>query len=378
MTRWEIITGEYPPQPGGVADYSQFVARALVSAGDEVAIHAPGSADSETDDAGVRVCRLPDRFGRAARRELSHTIDGRARILVQYVPHAFGLKAMNLPFCIWLYQQRHRDVTVMFHEVAYPIRRQQPMRRNLLGTTHRLMAALVARSAKRILVAAEAWRSTVRAYAPADCPILWAPVPGNIPVVDDTDAMKVQRMRYAPRGEALIGHFGTYGTERSQLLRQALQPILDSSGANLLLIGRGSEEFRTTLVVRYPSAANRVHATGSLDRGDASLSISACDAMLQPYEDGITSRNASAIAALAHSRPLVANAGSHSENMWNRSAGVLAIRSASPRELGIAALDLVRDRERARAMGCAGAALYQEVFDLRHTVNLLREVRCEF
>jgi hypothetical protein len=25
------------------------------------------------------------------------------RLLVQYVPHAFGFKAMNLPFCLWLY-----------------------------------------------------------------------------------------------------------------------------------------------------------------------------------------------------------------------------------------------------------------------------------
>jgi hypothetical protein len=27
MLRWHIITGEYPPQPGGVSDYTRLVAR---------------------------------------------------------------------------------------------------------------------------------------------------------------------------------------------------------------------------------------------------------------------------------------------------------------------------------------------------------------
>lgn len=374
MARWEIITGEYPPQPGGVADYTQLVARGLAAAGDEVAIHAPASSDVADDDQSVRVCRLPDRFDRRGLLQLDPSIDGRARILVQYVPHAFGLKAMNLPFCVWLYKQRHRDVTVMFHEVAYPIRRGQSLERNALGAMHRLMAAAVARSAKHIFVAAEAWRGKVRRYASAGCPIFWAPVPSNVPVIKDSHAMKSQRARYAPRGEALIGHFGTYGAELSERLRHALEPMVETNSAvNVLLIGRGSEEFRAKFMVRHPNAARRVHATGRLDRREASLSISACDAMLQPYEDGITSRNASAIAALAHARPLVTNTGSLTESMWSRTAGLVVLKATNPRDLGIAAVELVRDRERTRAMGCAGATLYDEIFDLRHTVNALRD-----
>ena len=377
MSRWEIITGEYPPQPGGVADYTRLVARGLMAAADEVAIHAPASSSVLDDDEGLRVNRLPGRFGRGALAQLDRRLDRRAHILVQYVPHAFGRKAMNLPFCAWLYRQRHHDVTVMFHEVAYPIRRGQSMRRNGLGATHRMMAALVARSARRILVAAEAWRPKVRRFARADCPILWAPVPSNIRVVDDPEAMKSTRLRYASRGEALIGHFRTFGAEGSDRLRQALRPILENdSAAKILLIGRGSEEFRATLVVRCPSAAGRVYATGSLDRREASISISACDAMLQPFEGGITSRNASAIAALAHARPIVTNIGPFTENMWNRTAAVLAV-TGCPRAIGEAALELVSDRERSRTMGCAGAELYREVFDVRHTVNLLRGTSCE-
>ena len=33
---WQVITGEYPPQPGGVGDYTAQVAAGLAAAGDEV------------------------------------------------------------------------------------------------------------------------------------------------------------------------------------------------------------------------------------------------------------------------------------------------------------------------------------------------------
>ncbi len=38
---WQIVTGEYPPQPGGVSDYTRLVARGLAGAGDRVEVWAP-------------------------------------------------------------------------------------------------------------------------------------------------------------------------------------------------------------------------------------------------------------------------------------------------------------------------------------------------
>ena len=106
MTRWAILTGEYPPDPGGVSDYTRLIARELVRMGDGVCVYAPsqpGPVDS--DDAGVRVHRLPGVFGPLSLSKLDAML-ARAprpdRILVQYVPHAFGYKAMNVPFCAWL------------------------------------------------------------------------------------------------------------------------------------------------------------------------------------------------------------------------------------------------------------------------------------
>jgi len=66
---WAIVTGEYPPQLGGVSDYTRLVADALVAAGDEVHIWAPaldsaGQLETVTHERGITVHRLPDHFGR--------------------------------------------------------------------------------------------------------------------------------------------------------------------------------------------------------------------------------------------------------------------------------------------------------------------------
>ena len=59
-----ILTGEYPPQSGGVSDYTRLVVEGLAAVGDEVAVYArPQAIGPETATPGVQVFRLPDRFG---------------------------------------------------------------------------------------------------------------------------------------------------------------------------------------------------------------------------------------------------------------------------------------------------------------------------
>src|SRR5258708_781423 len=91
---WHIITGEYAPAHGGVAEYSRSVARALAAAGTNVHVWAPPTGGRLTGDPGVRLHELPDGYGprglgalaRAMRREPTPRL-----VLVQYVPHAFGM-----------------------------------------------------------------------------------------------------------------------------------------------------------------------------------------------------------------------------------------------------------------------------------------------
>ena len=375
MTAWNIITGEYPPQPGGVSDYTRLVAHGLAEAGDEVCVYAPPvDAPELSHHPNLRVNRLPDHFGRRGLKELAQVLDRdrTARVLVEYVPHAFGMKAMNVPLCLMLLRRR-RNITVMFHEVAYPISRRQSLRHNALGAVNRAMAAMLARSASRIFVAAQAWTASLRRLVPAGREINWLPVPSTIPVVRDRAATLAARSRFAISDCALLGHFGTYGPLVTARLSPALQAILSTqTDVRVLLIGRNSEKFRDDFVRDHPAHAARVFATGPLPESDVSICIGACDVMLQPYPDGITSRNTSALAGLAHGKATATTAGRFSEDFWPRSGAVSLAPDQDADALARATIGLLNDRDRAKAMGCAALKLYRDVFDLEHTIAALR------
>ena len=101
-TAWHILTGEYPPDPGGVADYTAIIANQLAASGCEVHIWCPGEPATQTEH-GVVVHRLRGGFQPASllafARHLSR-FTGSRNLLVQYVPHAFGMKSVNVPFCV--------------------------------------------------------------------------------------------------------------------------------------------------------------------------------------------------------------------------------------------------------------------------------------
>jgi glycosyltransferase involved in cell wall biosynthesis len=377
VTAWNIITGEYPPQPGGVSDYTRLVAHGLAEAGDEVRVYAPpADAADLSQPANLRVNRLPDHFGRRGLKELAQVLDRdrTARVLVEYVPHAFGVKAMNVPLCLMLLRRRtSSNITVMFHEVAYPISRRQSLRHNALGAVNRAMAAMLVRSASRIFVAAQAWTGSLRRLVPAGREIHWLPVPSTIPVVRDRAATLAVRSRFATSDSGLLGHFGTYGPLVAARLTPALQVILSTqSDARILLIGRNSEKFRDSFVREHPAHASRVFATGPMPESDVSIHIGACDVMLQPYPDGITSRNTSALAGLAHGKATATTTGRFSEDFWPRSGAVSLAPDQDADALARATIGLLNDRDRAKAMGCAALKLYRDVFDLEHTIVALR------
>src|SRR3954464_3715855 len=144
MTTWHVITGEFPPEPGGVSDYTRQLARGLAEAGDLVEVWAPpadGPGGSDAVDAGVTVHRLPDRFGVRSILRLSRELGrspGPHRLFVQYVPQSFGWKGANVPFCLWLRSRRRDSIWIMFHEVMFCAGDDEGLLRQALTAAHRI------------------------------------------------------------------------------------------------------------------------------------------------------------------------------------------------------------------------------------------------
>src|SRR3954466_9251737 len=101
-----LLTPEYPPMSGGVADYTRLVARGLSAAGDDV--HVWCAAGGRGGAAG-RFTVHPElgtfqRADLARAGKLLDTFSSPRRLLVQWVPHGYGFRAMNVGFCLWLWR----------------------------------------------------------------------------------------------------------------------------------------------------------------------------------------------------------------------------------------------------------------------------------
>jgi glycosyltransferase involved in cell wall biosynthesis len=374
LTTWHLITGEYPPQPGGVSDYTRLVAIELARAGDVVNVWSPGPDCSEAVEEGTIVHHLPGHFGLSALRVLDRALNTTpGRILVQYVPHAFGMKAMNFPFVLWLYARRRMDIAVMYHEVGFPIRRSQPLRHNLLGAANRMMAAVAAHAARRIFVSTVSWEEQLRGLVPRNARLECLPMPSNIPVVKDLEGIVAVRRNFSPASEPLVGHFGTFGKAITGLLDKILPRLLDEvPGANAILIGRNSERYRTALARECPKLARRIHASGSLSPCEVSMYISACDLLVQPYPDGITTRRTSAMVGLAHGRAIITNSGRLTEPLWSERRAVAMAPATDFAAGAVLARDFLGDPTRREHLATAGARLYADRFDISRTIASLR------
>ncbi|RJS17338.1 hypothetical protein DRW03_27720 [Corallococcus sp. H22C18031201] len=366
---WHLLTGEYPPQPGGVGDYTRLVAEALARTGASVHVWATGP-EGVTDEAGVTVHRAPRLFT-SGLPGLTRALDAcRAprRLLLQYVPHAFGMKAMNLPFCAWFASRRHDERWVLFHEVVYPFESGAPLRRHVLaGVTH-AMARWVASTADRVFVSIPSWAAPLPGDARRRAE--WRPVPSNLPTQAPED--RVREARAALGTGPVLGHFGTYGPSITGLLEPLLVRILSGDTRRLaVLLGRGSLAYRAALAERHPELADQLRALDALAPADAAVHLKACDVLLQPYPDGVSSRRGSAMAGLGLGMPLVTNTGHLTEPLWRELRPVEFTEGHDPIAMATATERLLRHPDKRHALATRAAEVYQAHFALERTLEAL-------
>jgi glycosyltransferase involved in cell wall biosynthesis len=379
---WAFITGEYPPQRGGVSDYTRLVAAGLARGGEEVHVWAPecaSGADQEASGAdqknGVTVHRLPGHYGIRALSQLDSDLKGLPvprRLLVQYVPHAFGWKAMNVPFCSWL-RSRREPVWTMFHEVSYPRRWNQRAAEHVLGAVTHAMAYLTASGSDQIFYSTSAWLPLLDRLARSTAKT-WLPVPSNLAESVAASTVDAVRMRFFqdPAG-SIIGHFGTYGSTLQDLLFPLFsQLLLADSRRVALFAGRGSGCFRTAFLQRQPSLAARVHCIESECPSTLAAHLAACDVLIQPYPDGVTTRRSTLMAGLALGKAVATNLGPLTESLWQQSAAVALAQDMSPVNVATVVDGLLSDAQKVAEFGARAAELYTIQFALSHTVRTLQ------
>jgi glycosyltransferase involved in cell wall biosynthesis len=320
-----IVTGEYPPYPGGVGDYTWQVVHGLRECGISVEVivfrKSCGVPDASTHFVGPAT--NPISMNRA-RRVIRKTSGSRV-LLVQYVPQAYGLKGMNLGIVLWLCGLKANPLWVMFHEVHCSATAASPWKHRLLAQVTQRMARRMAKRADHCFVSISSFVKIVEKLTDSAVPVDWLPVPSNLSCnVDQAQVNELRHRLLGGRRVSLIGHFGTYKGPIPVLVRELVERSMSNHREwKFVFIGRGSRGFLDKLTGGGVLRPGGAVASGGLNPMEAACWIKACDVMLQPYPDGASTRRGSLMAALALGKATISNLGHLSDQLWQQSACVL-------------------------------------------------------
>lgn len=341
-------------------------------------VWCPPMEGATPGDGRLAVRRELGRIRRADLRRIGAMLDaepGPRRLLIQWVPHGFGLRALNYPFCRWVRRRAARQgdqVDVMVHEAFVAF--EGTVKQRVAAIVQRLMMRTLLRNASKAWVTIPTWGEIIRPFAPRRLPIEWLPVPSTIPVCERPAETAAIRAGLSDGASHVIGHFGTYGPHVASKLSEWLGVLCETVPyAMIYLLGQNGERFRTEFLRSHPSDAGRMIAPGRQSAEELSANIAACDFFVQPYASGVSSRNTSLMACLAHGRPAIVTQGRLTEPLWAESGAVALVPAGDSSAFLQAAARMIDDAKVVARMAAAATALYTGRFAVANVIRRLLE-----
>jgi glycosyltransferase involved in cell wall biosynthesis len=306
-----LLTGEYPPRPGGVGDYTQQLAGALSRRGHGVSVLTVEDGRLVVYGDGERAlvdgsCSL-DWSPRCWPAVVAALDRLRPRWLhIQYQTGAYAMRpGVNLlPWRLRGLPGGPR-VAVTFHDLLVPYLFPKA------GPARRWVNARLARDADAVVAtnSADLQGLSVLLGAARSAPRLSAiPIGSNIPVAPPPGyGREAWRARLGVgAGELLVAYFGLLGaTKGVDTLVEALARV--AAPWRLAIVGGAAtapEDVVHAATVRGRIAAlglaPRVVETGHVAPAEVSAHLLAADIAALPFRDGASFRRGSLLAALAH------------------------------------------------------------------------------
>jgi glycosyltransferase involved in cell wall biosynthesis len=370
MNSWHLVTPEFPPALGGVSEHSRVLAEAAVGRGLDVHVWTAGSAAVFERMPGVEVHATLAAFGDDDLERTGRLLDAfpaPRTIVLQWVPHGYGRRGMNLRFATWMARRAAAGdrLDVMVHEPFVDYFGGswiQPVR----AVVQRSMTRAVLGAARRVWLSIPGWEERLSSMLPPATPARVLPVPGTIPVDRDPAAVAAARARVIGGARFVVGYFGTGGSYVDRALARTIAQIRATRpDIGFALIGRGTGELAGRL-----SGLTGIAATGSVPAAALSHYLQACDLLLQPYVDGVSGRRTTTVSALEHAVPVATTFGRLSEPFWRDTAAVETVAAAAPERLAAAVLRLLEPARNAEGRSAA-LALYAARFDPRVVLDPL-------
>lgn len=373
MAALHLITCEYPPLMGGVSQHSRVLAEAAAAEGFDVQVW---TGSNGAGSPGVQVRPELGDFSLAALERADTALNACAaprRLVVQWVPHGYGRWGLNVAFTRWLRRRARAGdrIDLIVHEPFMDFFGSS-WRQPAAALVQRYMTWMVVRAAERVWLTIPGWEPRLRIARRHGQPApRTLPVPGTIPPVRDAAAVAALRETLLEGRSRLVGYFGGGNRYATQAIRATVAEFANRNvDSAFVCFGRGSDTLATDVRAAVPTSTVPVTGTGALGLDRVSLHLQACDALLQPYSDGVSGRRTTTVSALEHAVPVATTLGFLSEPFWSETCAVEAVPADAPATLPSALMQLLEPARNAAARTSA-VALYRERFDPTHTFKAL-------
>jgi hypothetical protein len=357
---------------GGVSEHSRVLAAAAADEGFDVEVWTGTTGPASR---GVRVRPELDDFSRAALSRADVALNkfpSPRRLVVQWVPHGYGRRGLNVAFSRWLRRRARAGdcIDLIVHEPFMDFFGAS-WRQPAAALVQRYMTWMAVRAAERVWLTIPAWEPRLRIARRRGQPApRTLPVPGTIPPVQDAASVATLRGALLRGRSRLVGYFGGGNQYAVGAIRSTIAELGNRHvDAALVCFGRGSDRLAADVQNAAPGMVP-VTGTGALALDRLSLHLQACDAMLQPYSDGVSGRRTTTVSALEHAVPVATTLGFLSEPFWSETPAVEAVPAEAPDTLSTALLKLL-DPVRNETARTSAAALYRERFDPSRTFKAL-------
>ena len=323
-----LISGEYPPMEGGVADFTAIIARELAAQGATVHVLTHVAA-AGADDAAVIVHPMMRtwrwlslyRTMRRLLREIEPDV-----VNIQYQAAAYAMHpAINLLPRMF----PNTPFVVTFHDlkVPYLFPKAGPLRWRAILALARACRAVIVTNAEDHQRLADCRDISRLVQIPIGSNVAPAPLTGY-------DRRAWRWRWHIPPDALVLCYFGFLNASKGgeELIAALAEVCQRGYDAYLLMIGGAvgasdptNRDYLALVkdAIRVQRLDERVIWTGYLDAAEVSASFSCADMCVLPYRDGVSFRRGSLMAALAHGMSIVSTSPQiplpelvHGENIW--------------------------------------------------------------
>ncbi len=320
MMRIGLITGEYPPDHGGVGDFTNCLAQALIDLGHRVHVITSSPRSEGLGPGDRQMTETPNRP--RVHRAIDHWRFGCWKKILR-LSQELELEALNVQFQTAAYDmhpainlvprpQRRPTVVVTFHDLKVPY--LFPKAGPLRWWTVRLLA----QRADGVIVTNREDELRLSELKSGISNLERIPIGSNIPSVPPPGYDRTaERTRWGiTSDDLLLGYFGFLNESKGgEVLIETLGLLVEQGlPAHLLKIGGrvGTSDptnrayaDRVDRLIADLGLEEHVHWTGYVPPEQVSASLYATDVCVLPYRDGVSFRRGSLLACLAHGRAIV-------------------------------------------------------------------------